>query len=459
MRLNLQRGERVMHGKHQLMAILAFVFVFGPTTAETLTDTVQYTIDTNPDVLESSSNRLAVGEEIDQAKAGYFPVVDINLGYGWERTTNPFTRAAGRGTVDLAREEAGILLRQMLFDGFETPNEVNRQRARANSRAHTVFGRAENTGLRVTEVYLNLLRQQALVDLAKENFALHEKTHDQIRLRSERGVGRRADEDQSQSRLALAETNLTAAEGNLRDAVTDFIKVVGKDPINPAAPAELKDSLPESLDAALKIAFNNHPILQSANSDIVSAKSQHETAKAPFFPRFDLEIGAGANNNLDGLVGRNDEVFAMLRMRYNLFNGGKDIARKRETAYLINTAKEIRNNTRRQVEENVRLSWNASKVVNRQLPTFKRYQDSSEKTYDAYKQQFNIGRRTLLDVLDSANEMYLARNDYQNTRYDVLFSEYRILNSMGELNRTLQVKLPDEATKMEELDKMEDEIN
>lgn len=447
----------MMHYKLRFIAAATFGLVLGQTNAETLPETVQYTIDTNPDVLESSSNRQAVGEEIDQAKAGYYPVVDINLGYGWERTTNPFTRAAGRGTVDLAREEAGILLRQMLFDGFETPSEVNRQRARANSRAHTVFGRAENTGLRVTEAYLNLLRQQALVDLAKENLALHEKTHDQIRLRSERGVGRRADEDQSQSRLALAETNLIAAEGNLRDAITDFIKVVGKEPINPSAPGELKETLPESVDQALKIAIDNHPVLKSANSDIVSARAQHETAKAPFYPRFDLEIGAGANNNLDGLVGRNDEVFAMLRMRYNLFNGGRDVARKRETAYLINTAMEIRNRTYREVGENVRLTWNANQVVNRQLPTFKRYQDASEKTYAAYKQQFNIGRRTLLDVLDSANEMYLARNDYQNTHYDVLFSEYRILNSMGELNRTLQVKLPEEAMELVEVDRLEDQ--
>jgi outer membrane protein, adhesin transport system len=311
----------------------------------------------------------------------------------------------------------------------------------------------------VTEAYLNLLRQDALVELGKENYLLHERTHDQIQMRTQRGVGRRADEDQSQSRLSLAETNLTAAEGNRRDAVTDFVRVVGKEPANISDPPDLKEALPPTLDEAIRIAVENHPVLKSANSDIVSARSQHETAKSPFYPRFDIEIGGNANNNLNGLTGRNDDAFAMLRMRYNLFNGGKDLARKRETAYLINTAKEIRNNTRRQVEENVRLSWNANQVVNRQLPTFQRYMDAAERTYEAYQQQFNLGRRTLLDVLDAANEMYLARIDYVNTRYDVLFSEFRILTSMGELNRKLKVELPTEAIELVETDNLEGQEN
>lgn len=412
----------------------------------TLQESVQHTNNTNPDILQSVNNRRAVGQEIGQARAGYFPTVDLNLGVGWERSSNPTTRARGEGSVDIRREETGILVRQMLFDGFATPSEVNRHSARTNARVHTVYGTAENTSLRAVETYLNVLRGQYLVDLSKANLELHERTNDQIQLRSERGVGRKADEDQSSGRLALAKTNYEAVQGNLRDAKTDFLRVIGLMPENLIQPENPETEFPASLEHATKLAIHNHPTLKSAEADVESAKAQHRTAKAPYFPRFDLEVGATRNYNLDGIRGTNEDISAMLRMRYNLFRGGRDEARRSETAHLIDTAKEIRNLTRRQVEESMRLSWNAHQTVSRQLESFRRFKEASEKTHKAYQQQFNIGRRTLLDLLDAANEMFVARSDFTNAQYDEKFARFRILASIGILNRTLKIDLPEEAT-------------
>ncbi|MCK5666709.1 MAG: TolC family protein, partial [Thiotrichaceae bacterium] len=187
------------------------------------------------------------------------------------------------------------------------------------------------------------------------------------------------------------------------------------------------------------------PILKSANADIDSAYAQHDTARSPYMPRLDIEAGATHDNDLDGIKGKNEDVSAMLRLRYNLFNGGKDLARRKETAQLINQSKDIRDNTYRQVVESMRLSWVAHQTVKSQLDFFKSYQDASIKTNTAYQKQFNIGQRTLLDLLDSANEMFVAKSAYTNAKYDELFSQYRILASKGGLNKYLGVKLPEEA--------------
>ena len=96
----------------------------------------------------------------------------------------------------------------MVFDGFATSNEVKRHEARTNAKAFSVFGRSEITALNAVEAYLNVLRQQELLELAKENLLIHQKTHDQITLRSERGIGKRADSDQATGRLALAEKSI-----------------------------------------------------------------------------------------------------------------------------------------------------------------------------------------------------------------------------------------------------------
>lgn len=414
----------------------------GIAQATTLQEAVDITVKTNPDVLAAVHEHVAVSKEIDQAKAGYRPTLDLALGKGWEMTNNPSTRAAGDGEVHLNREEASLFLRQMLFDGMETMNEVKRQEARTNSRAFGAMSAAENTSLEAIDAYLTVLKGQKLVELAQNNLDAHTRTHDQIMLRAERGVGRKADEDQSLGRLALAEANLMAEQSNLRDAETAYLRVVGIAPESLSEPTSPISLLPETVEEAIDQAIENHPTLQLANFDVESAYAQHETAKAPFYPDLHLEVGTRADHNLDGQPGNDKDLVAMLRLRYNLYNGGKDTARREETAYLINQAAEIRNNTHRQVEESVRLSWNAWQTVKNQMMSREQHVTSSEKARDAYQQQFNLGQRTLLDLLDSENELFRARTALVNTQVDEMYSIYRILNSMGGLLQSLEVALP-----------------
>ncbi|MCX4188645.1 TolC family outer membrane protein [Methylophaga sp. OBS4] len=420
----------------------------GIACADTLQEAVDATIKTNPDVLAAIHERQAVSKEIDQARAGYFPTLDLAVGTGWEMTDNPSTRVAGKGEVHLNRDEASLNLRQMLFDGMETKNEVARQQARTSSRSFSVYSASENTGLDAVEAYLNVLRRQQLVELAQTNLEAHQRTHDQIMLRSERGVGRRADMDQSLGRLALAEANLMSEQSNLRDAETSYIRVVGMTPESLTQPDSPISLVPETVDESIDIAINNHPTLKLAEFDVESAHAQHATAKAPFYPDVHLELGTRADHDIDGQEGKDKDVTAMLRLRYNLLNGGRDSARREETAYLINQAAEIRNNTRRQVEESVRLSWNAWQTVKNQMAFRRQHVESSEKSRDAYQQQFSLGQRTLLDLLDSENEVFGARTALVNTQYDEMFAMYRILNSMGMLLEGLNVELPEAAATM-----------
>lgn len=428
------------------LALVLPLLLVGTASADTLQEAVDATVKTNPDVLAAVHERQAVSKEIDQARAGYFPTLDLQVGTGWEMTDNPSTRGSGRGEVHLNRDEARLDARQMLFDGMETKNEVERQEARTNSRAFSVFSAAENTGLDAVEAYLNVLRRQNLVELAQTNLEAHQRTHDQIMLRSERGVGRRADMDQSLGRLALAEANLMSEQSNLRDAETSYIRVVGMDPnslLQPDSPISL---IPQTQDEAIATAVDNHPTLRLAAFDVESAQSQHATAKAPFYPDLHLEVGTRADHDIDGQEGKDKDLYAMLRLRYNLANGGRDTARREETAFLINQAAEIRNNTHRQVEESVRLSWNAWETLKRQMSSRRQHVESSEKSRDAYQQQFSLGQRTLLDLLDSENEVFRARTALVNTQYDEMFAMYRILNSMGMLLQGLNVELPEAAT-------------
>lgn len=400
----------------------------------TLSDVVQLALLENPDVAEARHQWLARREEVRQAEGGYYPSIDLNAGIGVEHTDSPGTRARYGGSNELTRKELGLSLRQMLFDGWGTRSEVSRQQARADSAAARLMAVGEATAMRTTEAYVGLARYQELYRISDDSLAVHRRIQDQIRLRSDAGVGRRADLDQVNSRVALAEVNLVAAEVNLVDARTTFQRVVGVPPASDYAPTPAPTAaLAGTLVESLAVAQANNPVLEIAAADIEAARAQHEAARQFDYPRLDLEIGGNLDNDLDGIEGHVDDLSAMLRLRYNLYRGGADAARKRATAYNVNEAMDIRDRSVRQLEESVRLAWAALQATSAQLPLLRRQVDAAIATRDAYAKQFNIGQRTLLDLLNAENEVSQARQAVVNAQADNLLAQYRLLEAKGRL--------------------------
>jgi adhesin transport system outer membrane protein len=321
---------------------------------------------------------------------------------------------------------------------------VDRRRGISESSAHRVYGTAEEIALQAVDAYLDVLKNRELVGYAKDNLAAHQKTFGQVKLRSDKGVGRRADLEQNDARLALATSNLEAAESLLRDAEIAYLKVVGKAPVNLTVPA-VPQNIPRSVDEAVKTGLANHPIMKAAQSNVNEAQAQRETARSFISPRLEVEASYSNNRNIDGLEGPNRDRMVMLWLKWNLFRGGFDRHRVDETGHQIDEAIEVARNTTRQVENAVRLAYNAYATARDRLPTLERYVKSSDSTREAYAQQFNIGQRTLLDMLDSENEYFTSRTTYTTSKFIEMSARYRILNAMGQLLSTLDVKPPQQA--------------
>lgn len=415
--------------------------------AQSVKEAVEQTIRTNPDILVEGNQRLANEQAVKGARGGFMPKVDLMMGTGREWSDNSITRGAGfNNGRSLNRREGQLTLTQMLFDGFGVSSEVDRHKSRVESAAYKTLGTAESVSLRAIEAYLNVLRNRELVQLNKDNLGAHVRTQDQIKIRSQGGVGRKSDQEQIDARVGLAKANLVAAEANLRDAEVSFLRIVGAKPSTLAKPDAPDVSLiPKSEEDAVQAAIDNHPILRSAAADVKAAGYQQEAAKSFMYPRFDAELGYGRNRNLDGTPGDNDERYAMLRMRYNIFKGGSDYARVRETEYLTTEAKEVMNRTRRQVDESTRLSWNALFSARDRLPSLREHANMSLATRDSYSKQFNLGQRTLLDLLDSENEAFTAQSNLVSGTYLEMFARYRLLGDMGQLLGFLGVNPPEEA--------------
>ncbi|MPY25445.1 TolC family outer membrane protein [Shewanella sp. YLB-07] len=430
--------------------------------SQTLEQAVAHTLDTNPEIRIAFNRFKAREEQVNQAIAGYMPTVDISGGYGWEQTNSPSTRRkAGFGEVDdegvieLERGEAGFSIKQMLFDGFYTSSEVDRYSFEASAEQWALFAAAEDMALDVTKVYVNYIKSEQVLTLAEKNLISHQEIYEQIKERTDSGLGSIADLSQITGRRARANANLISAKNNFYDAKAQFVRVVEKQPEDLIVPVPDDDMIPEDLNTSVKLAQENHPILKSASSDINAAVNERDSALSNYYPKLSLELDGNWNNNLDGedglpgsvfgqdVGGHSNDLVAMVRIKYNLFSGGKDRAREREASYKIGEAKEIRERAYRQVVEGVSLAWNAYELLVPQKMYIRDHVVAAKDTQVAYSQQFNLGQRTLLDLLDTENELFEARKDYLEAEYDEILSEYRILNATGRLLESLRVTRPD----------------
>jgi len=411
--------------------------------AQTLPQAMQQALDVHPEIQAGVNSRLAADYQLKAAKGGYLPRVDLAAGYGREGTDSVTTRSGSNNHWEtLNRSESSLRLTQMVFDGFATSSEVGRQQANVSARAYSLLDASERTGLTVAQVYLDVLTRREFVRLAEDNLKSHERIFDQIKLRTSRGVGSGADLDQAEARMAQARNNLITEQTNLADAETNFLSAVGQLPDQLERPADFMALLPANLTEARAQMLENSPVLRSAEADIAAAEQQYEAAKSSFYPRFDAELGRTADNDLDGQNGHNNEWQAMLRMRFNLYAGGSNKADLESKSYLSNQALDIRNNALRQLNEELGLAWNALNNANAQVPIAQQYVDRSANVRSAYQKQFSLGERTLLDLLDSENELFSASRRLAEIKNVQLFTQYRIKATMGQLLKSQGVVAP-----------------
>jgi adhesin transport system outer membrane protein len=423
--------------------VLPFALAASCVQADTLPEAMQRAMDVHPEIQAGVNGRMSADYQLKAAKGGYLPRVDILAGYGREGTDSVTTRAAGgAGYQTLNRGESSIRLSQMVFDGFATSSEVGRQQANVNAHAYSLMGTSERTALTVAQVYLDVLTRREFVALAEDNLKSHERIYDQIQLRTSRGVGRMADLDQAEARLAQARNNLITEQTNLADSQTGYLSVVGQEPDQLTRPQGYIATMPATLNEARQQMVENSPILRSAESDIAAAEKQYDAAKSSFYPRFDAELGRTADNNVDGMDGHNNEWQAMLRMRFNVFNGGSNKADLESKSYQTTQALDIRNNALRQLNEELGLAWNAYNNAAAQVPIAQNYVNHSISVRTAYQQQFSLGERTLLDLLDSENELFTAQRRLVEVKNLQMFTQYRIKATMGELLKSQGVVAP-----------------
>ncbi len=439
---------------YRAVAVTAAMFLSVTNTSQaqqnasqmTLSEAVSVGVMTNPEYGVVAATRRATDEELEQARALYLPSIDFNGDTGFEYTKDSVTRnGVNDDDESLYRYEAGLTLTQMLFDGWETKYENDRQKHRVQSSAHRVRETSELVGLAIVESFLEVIRQRELLGITRDNVAEHVAIMDLIQEGVNAGRSTQADMEQIKARLASARAQESTIRQQLRIAESNFRREVGGDPRDLVLPAVPVNALAPNIEEEVKNTLAQSPTLDIFESDIKVAYAEMKGTGSTLYPQLDLQLNARQGDNLGGIEEVDRSASALAVVNWNLYRGGGDIARIREFKHRHQVAKERRADTARAIEDDIRQTWARMTSAGERAREFATQAAANTEVVRSYKDQFSLDRRTLLDVLDSQNELFVSRSNTINAEFLEMFSVFRILGLKGELLPTLGVAYPRES--------------
>ncbi|MFD2207740.1 TolC family outer membrane protein [Kiloniella antarctica] len=434
--------------KTVLLASAFAVPVISSAQAVTLQEAITQALATNPDIGVVAHNREAVDEELRQARGLYLPQIDLSAGAGIESNDDSTSRAGGgTGKHDVINPtDVSLTLQQRVFDGFEAGSTVDREKARVESAANRVQENAEFLTLDTIGAYLEVVRQRELLDLSKNNLQIHIDIVANLQERLAGGGGSRADVSQAEARSARARNTLTTTYNDLRDAEANYTRIVGHFPEELDTPEAFSTELPGGLDDAVDLAVNSNPTIRIFEADVRTAEAEVDLSEVPFYPSVNLEASSEHRDEFDATPGsyeQNNSV--MLRLRWNLFRGGIDRAARQEALSRLSESKNQRYSSVVDAQREMRQSWFALESNRQSVTDLASAVQYNTETRDAYRDQFEVAQRTLLDVLDAENELFTSRGQLVSAMTNEQLASYRILALSGQLMTSVGVEAPEQA--------------
>ncbi|MBB1282503.1 TolC family outer membrane protein [Pseudoalteromonas sp. SR41-1] len=391
-------------------------------------------IENNPEVQEAWHAFKSSIYGVDAARSGYLPSVDVSASAGYERRNYGVEEEYNRNTAELS-------VTQMLYDGFRTSNTVDRFKRIQLIRYFELISQTEQTALEASIALLDVQKFKELVQLAEANLQEHESVYQQIEQSVGAGVARAADLEQISGRLSLAQSNVLTEYSNLHDVSARYLRVVGELPMNDIKQADLDEkNIPISINQALDVAYKNSPSFYASLYNIEAQKANAKAQKAAFHPNVDLSARYGSQDRDE--LGQNEtrtEARVGIDISYNLYNGGLDNANLEQAYQDINIAKYQRDQSCIDIRQSLQIAYYNVTILEQKLPALDQHRASSTKVKIAYKDQFDIGQRTLLDVLDAENESFQSTRSYIVALYDRQSAILTMLKEMGKLLPALNV--------------------
>lgn len=432
--------------KHWTLIIPAALILSGtPAYGIELRDAVQAALNTNPEIRQAVHNKQATREERKQGEGLWYPRISVETSAGIRKLKNPTRRSIGIADQTLYPLEASVTADQLLLDMGGRSAEIRRQASRTDAAAARIEERSEFVALNVARAYIDYLLQQRLVAISEDNATFHERLAGDLREGVAKGSISIADQQQAEERLQSARARVTEAREDLDTAAIQFQTLTGVPIDTVSMPPDLSASLPASLQEAEGLARAQNPRVQEAVADLSTAREVTRAARSELGPRVNLEATARVGDDIDGFRGKTTDLLGRVVLRWLIFNGGTNVHNVREQQSRADEAHARIFEMQRRAEEDTRTAWSRLTNQTRLTTELETQSRVSDDLLLSYREQFNVGRRSLLDVLDAQNTRNNVQAQAETARLAKLYAQYRVLASTNRLIEALGVNMPTEA--------------
>ncbi len=407
--------------------------------AVSMTEAIRVAVNSNPEIAQAQYNTEAIQMERKQAQGLYAPRVDLEGTAGVRRLENTTRRSLNLSNETLYPREVNARAEWTAIDFGRRRGELLRQAARVDGASLRVLERSEFVALQVARQYLDLMLQQRVLAATQDNVGFHQTLVTDLTSGVQQGSISIADQQQAEERLQAALVRQTESEQALEEARISLRRLSGLDIAQVSLPATLAEQMPVSVDEAVGLARINNPLVREAEADVDAAHAMASGAKGDLYPRIGVALNGRYGNDIDGYRGNTKDVQANAFLRWNIFDGGINRAKYQEMVRRASQARYRLNDVSRQAEEDVRKAWTALRTQGLVTQQLDRQARVSDDLLLSYRSQFNVGRRSLLDVLDAQNSRYSVQVRLETARFSEIFARYQTLAATNRFLAALNI--------------------
>ncbi|MBP9565973.1 MAG: TolC family protein [Sulfurospirillum sp.] len=418
------------------MLCLPFILVVNA-QAFTLKEGLKIALENDKDIQTKNNSIEIVLDEIRSAEGLNYPVVDFMGNVQKERLTGSRISA---NDYDRKAYDWEFILRQPLYDGRDAHYEEKLQRARYESAKYYMLESANAIALQYIEAYLNVLREKSLMEFSQESLSINQEIFAKNKVKFDKGFATRLEFERSQAKLNESIANHASQTMNYEESLITLRNFVQFD----VDSATLKSPyfsmpIPRSLEEAKKEAFEVHPSVKVSDNNIHVAINEYKREQKRFHPHLDLVARYGRGDEIPGLEQQTNEYSVGLEVRYNLYNGGKDMAASQKAQKYIEEKRILSERSRQQIENRLRLAWNAFTLNDQKYPQMRTYTDSKKAVLETTMVEYDLGTADLNLLLTTQDEYIISKKAMIATQRDLLLAKYRIREAIGDVVERLML--------------------
>jgi len=416
--------------KTTLLAAVLSGLTMANANADTIFEAMSEAYNTNPTLHGERATSGAINEEAALARSGFRPNIAVGGSY-----TDSHSRKTGSNTVDGYSKGYKGTVTQSVFNGFQTYNSVKAADSSAKAEIQNLYSVEQSVLLSASAAYLDVVRDEAIVKLQKNNEHLLKKQLDETMARFNVGEVTRTDVAQSKASYAQAQSDLISAEGELAVSKDEYLRIVGKEPSDVHFPENLSEMFPTDFNSAMSYAKNNNYSLLAAQKALKAAKYNVKSNEGALLPTVNFTASSGKNtvsshNGINPSTRSNEYT---LEMNVPLYSGGATRAKIRKSKYQRWAAQEQLRSAERAVVSDVTASWEMMQTSKSNISSIQEQIKASAIALEGTQKEEALGNRTVLDVLNAYQTLLLSQVNEVRARHDYYVSGLQLMQSMGKL--------------------------